>query len=82
MSIKNIRIALKEAGIKASVKYLKENEKGRQDFTCMYEITFPKIADEDYWDEPIEVIDYFDATCRIEEYIADYNIYVVEITDN
>lgn len=71
MSIKNIRQQLKDAGIEASAKYLKENEKGRHDCTCMYEILFPKIDGEEYWDEPIEVIDQYDASCIIESYLKD-----------
>ena len=75
MSLKVIKKQLKDAGIKGSVKYLgreiKASNFGIHESTCMYEIVFPKIKDEKYWDEPIKVIDYFDSSCKIEEYLKD-----------
>lgn len=73
MSIKNIRQQLKGAGIEASVKYLRENEKNRNEYTCMYAIKFSPIAGDEYWDTQIEVIDQHDASCIIEDYIKDLN---------
>jgi hypothetical protein len=71
IGIKAIRQQLKDVGIKGSVKYLKENEKGKHDCTCMYEIKFPPISGVGYWDDAKEVIDEFDASCLIEDYLED-----------
>lgn len=77
MSIKNIRKQLKDAKIKGTVRYLGNEIRakgyGINKSTCMYEISFPKIKGEEYWDEPIEVIDESDASCKIEDYLYDQN---------
>jgi len=73
MSLKTIKKQLKDAGIKGSVRYLGNEIRakgyGIHESTCMYEITFPKIEGEEYWDEPIEVIDDSEASCKIEDYV-------------
>ena len=74
MSIKNIRQELKDAGIEGIVKYLKEHEKGRHDCTCMYEMKFPPISGVEYWDDAIEVMNEFDASCLILNYTKDLKL--------
>jgi len=75
MSLKTIKKQLKDAGINATVRYLGHEIRakgyGIHDSTCMYEITFPKIEGEDYYDEPIEIIGDGDAYCAIENYLED-----------
>jgi len=58
MAIKEIRKKLKDAVIDGTVKYLGV---GIDEYSCHYAITFPKIEDNKEWDEPIEIIDDYDA---------------------
>jgi hypothetical protein len=37
----------------------------------MYEINFPRIQGVEYWNDAIEVINEFDASCLIEDYKKD-----------
>lgn len=74
MGIKKIRKRLAESEITATVRYQKENKRGQNEYTCMYAITFPPIEGLDYWDKPIEVIDQYDAFCKIYDYIEDRDV--------
>lgn len=68
--IKDIRKKLKEAGIKATVRYLGV---GICEYSCHYAIKFPPIPGSgiDYWEEEVEVIDDYDAETYIEDYLYD-----------
>ena len=68
MAIKEIRKKLKDAGIDGTVKYLGV---GIDEYSCHYAITFPKIEGNEDWDEPIEIIDDYDAECQITDYLND-----------
>ena len=66
MSKRLIQKRLRDNGIAAVVEKINVPKDRRTEYSCQYKITFPPLSNTEYC---VEVIDKYDAYCRIEDYL-------------